>query len=274
VFASKGFEDFTFHDIKSSNFAWAASMLIIAMIADTLDGRIARMSHTTSSFGGQLDSLCDMISFGVAPAFLVLKIVSFKFMSLIDPASPMLEEFISRFIWLAAAIYVACAAIRLARFNVENEEDESSHLSFIGLPTPAAAGVLASIVLFYQNVMPEWGSDTTLYTVIETIIIYALPFVTLGIAVLMISRVPFSHMVNVYLKGRKPVAYLFWAIGIFGFIVICGINTALLIGFCGFVLSGVVKWCLRATIKRRRSENMPEPPVLSITDNEQDSDDE
>ena len=103
VFASQGYARLAFGDIESSNFAWAASMIIIAMIADTLDGRIARMSHTTSSFGGQLDSLCDMISFGVAPAFLVLKIVSFKLMTLIDSPSPMLVEFISRFIWLAAA---------------------------------------------------------------------------------------------------------------------------------------------------------------------------
>ena len=75
VFASRGYARLAFHDIESSNFAWAGSMIIIAMIADTLDGRIARMSHTTSSFGGQLDSLCDMISFGVAPAFVMLKIL-------------------------------------------------------------------------------------------------------------------------------------------------------------------------------------------------------
>ena len=240
------------------------------MIADMLDGRIARMSHTTSSFGGQLDSLCDMISFGVAPAFLVLKVMSYKLVAFIDPATPAQEGFLNRFIWLAAAIYVACAAIRLARFNVENEEGGSSHMSFIGLPTPAAAGVLASLVLFYQNVMPEWGTETLLYTIVETIIIYALPFVTISIAILMISRIPFPHMVNQYLKGRKPVAYLFWALGIFGFISLCRINTALFIGFCAFAISGFAKWCYSRITARGSDRDIAEPPTLSVT-NQQDA---
>jgi CDP-diacylglycerol--serine O-phosphatidyltransferase len=265
VFASRGFADFTFGDIKSSNFAWAGSMIIVAMIADMLDGRIARMSQTTSSFGGQLDSLCDMISFGVAPAFLVLKVMSFKLVAFVNPVTPAQDGFLSRFIWLAAAIYVACAAIRLARFNVENEEDGSNHMNFIGLPTPAAAGVLASLVLFYQNVMPKWGVETSLYAVTETIIIYALPFVTIGIAVLMISRVPYTHAVNRYLKGRKPVAYLFWSLGIFGFIGLCGLTTALFIGFCVFVSSGFAKWCYGRISARGSNRQMSEPAILSVT---------
>jgi CDP-diacylglycerol--serine O-phosphatidyltransferase len=185
----------------------------------------------------------------------------------------MLEEFLNRFIWLAAAVYVACAAIRLARFNVENEEDETNHMSFIGLPTPAAAGVLASLVMFYQNVMPKWGAQTLLYTVTETIIIYTLPFITIGIAVLMISRVPFPHIVNVYLKGRKPIAYLFWALGIFGFITLCKINTALLIGFCGFAISGFAKWCYKRIVAKGSNRKMTEPAVLSVT-NQKDDDQE
>jgi CDP-diacylglycerol--serine O-phosphatidyltransferase len=272
VFASRGFADYTFGDIKSSNFAWAGSMIIVAMIADMLDGRIARISQTTSSFGGQLDSLCDMISFGVAPAFLALKVMSYKLAAFVDPPSPMLEEFLNRFIWLAAAIYVACAAIRLARFNVENEEDITNHMNFIGLPTPAAAGVLASLVLFYQNVMPKYA-ETLLYTVTEMIIIYTLPFVTIGIAVLMISRIPFTHAVNRYLKGRKPVAYLFWAIGIFGFIGLCGLNTALLIGFCTFAISGFAKWCYNRIASRGSNRKMAEPVVLSVT-NQKDAEQE
>jgi len=260
VFASRGAEGSIFHDI--SNFAWAGNMIIVAMIADMLDGRIARISKTTSSFGGQLDSLCDMISFGVAPAFLVLKVMSYKLAAQ--------NGFWGRFIWLAAAIYVACAAIRLARFNVENEEDETSHMSFIGLPTPAAAGVLASLVMFYQNVMPKWDVETSLYTVSETIVIYALPFVTIGIAVLMISRIPFIHAVNRYLKGRKPVAYLFWALGIFGFIGLCGLTTALFIGFCVFVISGFAKWCYIRVAARSSKRQMVEPAILSVTNPKDD----
>ena len=121
-----------------SSLAMAGYMILLAMIADMLDGRLARMSQSTSSFGGQLDSLCDVVSFGVAPAFLMLKVLEFKVAGVTD-INPTLASFLQRFIWLASAAYISCAAIRLARFNVENEEDESAHMSFIGLPTPAAA---------------------------------------------------------------------------------------------------------------------------------------
>ena len=102
----------------NNRFALAGYVLLLAMIADMLDGRVARMSQSTSSFGGQLDSLCDIISFGVAPAFLMLKVLEYK-LELVE------LNFLERFVWLAAAAYISCTAIRLARFNVENEEDES-----------------------------------------------------------------------------------------------------------------------------------------------------
>ncbi|GAG07638.1 unnamed protein product, partial [marine sediment metagenome] len=132
---------FSYHRLQLPYFAMAGYMILLAMIADMLDGRLARMSKTTSSFGGQLDSLCDIISFGVAPAFLMLKVLEYKLAGLAE-FNIVVESFLRRFVWVAAAAYISCAAIRLARFNVENEEDESSHMSFIGLPTPAAAGVV------------------------------------------------------------------------------------------------------------------------------------
>ena len=124
-----------------SCFAVAGYMVLLAMFADMLDGRLARMSQSTSSFGGQLDSLCDMISFGVAPAFLMLKLVESK----LELSTVVWGGFLHRFIWLAALAYIACAAIRLARFNVENEENEAAHMSFAGLPSPGAAGVIVSL---------------------------------------------------------------------------------------------------------------------------------
>ena len=105
-------------------------MIFFAMIADMLDGRVARMSQATSSFGGQLDSLCDMVSFGIAPAFLMLKILENK-LDLSSLNQTTFGTFLERFIWLAAAVYFSCAAIRLARFNVENEKEESEHISFV-----------------------------------------------------------------------------------------------------------------------------------------------
>ncbi|MHC4596343.1 MAG: CDP-diacylglycerol--serine O-phosphatidyltransferase, partial [Planctomycetota bacterium] len=133
-------------------FVKAGYMILLAMLADMLDGRLARISHNTSSFGGQLDSLCDIISFGVAPAFLILRILEPKLESVGFTG----ESFLHRFIWLAAVAYMSCAAIRLARFNVENEEDETAHMSFVGLPSPAAAGVIVSLVIFHQEALPEF----------------------------------------------------------------------------------------------------------------------
>jgi len=244
-FASKAFsagaDNFSFQRIELPYFAIASYMIFFAMIADMLDGRVARMSHTTSSFGGQLDSLCDIVSFGVAPAFLMLKLLDYKLTVLVEP-TPVFSDFLSRFIWLTAAIYIACAAIRLARFNVENEEDETEHMSFIGLPVPGAAGVLASLVVFYEDMLPSLGTGSAIYNIGESLILYSLPFVAIGVGLLMISRIPYPHLINQYFKGRKPVTHLFWSVAIIGLIYLCGLQSALVISFCGFALSGFARW--------------------------------
>jgi len=155
-----------------SCFTIAGYLVLLAMIADMLDGRLARMSKSTSSFGGQLDSLCDIISFGIAPAFLMLKVLEHELLlaGLGD------EKLLHRFIWLATTAYISCAAIRLARFNVENEEDESAHMSFIGLPTPAAAGVIVSLIIFHQETLSEiLDKNGIAYALCESAIMYTLP---------------------------------------------------------------------------------------------------
>ena len=205
VLASKGAAagTFSYHRLTLPYFAMAGYMVLLAMIADVLDGRLARMSKSTSSFGGQLDSLCDIISFGVAPAFLMLKVFEYKLGGFAEQNSAF-ANFLERFIWLAAAAYISCAAIRLARFNVENEEDESAHMSFIGLPTPAAAGVVVSLVIFHQETLLELSaSNNRAYLICEDAVIYALPIVVLGVAVLMVSRIRYPHILNQYYKGQK-----------------------------------------------------------------------
>jgi len=116
-----------------------ASVLIgWAILLDMLDGRIARLTGTTSEFGGELDSLADMISFGVAPAFLVY---SWAFSS------------VPRAGWLAAFLFVVCGALRLARFNVQRHAVDSRY--FVGLPIPAAAGQMAAVVHFFSEPIDE-----------------------------------------------------------------------------------------------------------------------
>ncbi len=236
-----------------SSLAMAGYMILLAMIADMLDGRVARMSQSTSSFGGQLDSLCDIISFGVAPAFLMLKVLEYKLAGFAE-LNVAFANFLQRFIWLAAAAYISCAAIRLARFNVENEEDESAHMSFIGLPTPAAAGVVVSTVIFHQEIiLPELSvRNTPAYlSFCEDAIIYALPFLVLGVAVLMVSRIRYPHILNQYIKGKKPFAHLMWLLLGIG-VIFWNLQVALVLIFCGFAASGFAKWFYYKVIHKRK----------------------
>ncbi|RXZ82720.1 CDP-diacylglycerol--serine O-phosphatidyltransferase [Paenibacillaceae bacterium] len=112
----------------------AAIMVIIAMLLDGLDGRVARALNAQSEFGKELDSLSDVISFGVAPAF-IMYVVAFQEMM---PAAA----------WIVTALFPICGALRLARFNVIS----GTPGYFIGLPIPAAGGVLSTLALFYEDI--------------------------------------------------------------------------------------------------------------------------
>jgi CDP-diacylglycerol--serine O-phosphatidyltransferase len=235
-----------------SPFAMAGYLILVAMIADMLDGRLARMSQSTSSFGVQLDSLCDIVSFGVAPAFLMLRILESKLAGFADP-SPALASLLHRFIWLTAATYISCAAIRLARFNVENEEDESAHTSFVGLPTPAAAGVVVSLIIFHQETLPQLSTQNSrAYLVCDNTIMYLLPFLALGLAVLMVSRIRYPHILNQIIKGKKPFAH-FIRVLLFLALITWSRQTALVLIFCGFAASGFVKWGYQRIALSRRN---------------------
>ena len=121
-----------FYSIVASingDYTLAAISIMVAMLWDTLDGRVARLTNTQSAFGAEYDSLSDLVSFGVAPALLVYE------WSLSD---------LGRFGWLAAFIYLACAALRLARFNTQVGATDKRY--FQGLPSPASAGVIASMI--------------------------------------------------------------------------------------------------------------------------------
>ena len=113
------------------NFEQSAIAIFIAMVMDGLDGRVARMTNTTSAFGAEYDSLSDMVSFGVAPA-LIMYVWALKPMGKLG--------------WIAAFIYCACAALRLARFNTKLDDDYQDKRYFQGLPSPAAAALIAGFV--------------------------------------------------------------------------------------------------------------------------------
>ena len=259
VFAGKGAK---LGPGELSYFSMSGYMILLAMIADMLDGRLARMNQSTSSFGGHLDSLCDIISFGVAPAFLMLKVLEEKLAGFAG-FNPTTETFLERFIWVAAAGYISCAAIRLARFNVENEEDESAHMSFIGLPTPAAAGVIVSLVILHQETLPSLSG-----------IIYALPFCALGSAVLMISRIRYPHILNQYLRGKKPFSHLIRVLLLSAFVYLTNIQAAMVLLFWGFAANSFVKWFYFKVIRNKHNIVSPEQSAVTTANKDQIADGE
>jgi len=185
------------------NLATAVWLLALAMVFDMLDGRLARMTRRTSDFGGQLDSLCDAVSFGVAPAVLMTRTVVLTLRQL-ETGSYLNVE---RIVWSIGALYLACTVLRLAKFNVENEPDESAHMDFRGLPSPGAAGVVASLVLLFTHLTPIVGpwQDTAWFLIAVSV---ALPAMTLLAALLMVSNIQYAHLVNHWIRGRKPVSYV------------------------------------------------------------------
>ncbi|MFQ5424724.1 MAG: CDP-alcohol phosphatidyltransferase family protein [Phycisphaerae bacterium] len=175
--------------------AIAAYLLMGAMVFDALDGRLARFARKTSEFGGQLDSLADIVSFGVAPAVLVLCIVQPGHIADLT----MWGRVYWRAEWVMAATFVCCAALRLAKFNVENVEDESAHLGFHGLPTPGAAAAIITLVILHEDLLKAVAPTSVCHVVAR-----ALPPMAMVLGLLMVSRLPYLHLVNNLLRGRRP----------------------------------------------------------------------
>lgn len=159
----------------NGKFTVAAWAIVIAGVFDGLDGWVARMTNTSSKFGVELDSLADVISFGVAPA-----VLSFTW-----ALSPF-----GRVGWAVAFLYTACGALRLARFNVQKETEEKK--TFTGMPIPAAAGVIAAFVIFYANM--NWVPEKSYFVLIIVSLI----------SFLMVSTLRFHSLKEINMKERKP----------------------------------------------------------------------
>jgi len=229
---------------QPENLLAAAWLIFAAMAFDMLDGRLARMTRRTSDFGGQLDSLADIVSFGVAPAMLMLRTVVTVLRGQISqiPAVPphLATQVMERLVWAVAAVYLACATLRLARFNVENLPDESAHMSFHGLPSPAAAALEASLVLLFehlQGISTGWRSSPWLLRAVGT----ALPVATLLSALLMVSRFKYLHIVNQYVRGRRPFGYLVKLVIIIPAVLLEPYVTAVVVVVL-YAISGPMRW--------------------------------
>jgi CDP-diacylglycerol--serine O-phosphatidyltransferase len=169
-------------------------LIFLAMIFDALDGHVARLSKATSDFGAQLDSLCDLVTFGVAPGFLLVKMC------------PQFSFLHRETVWIIAAAYAACAALRLARFNVETGEDDD-HLHFNGLPSPAAAASIAGFAILFYELRRE-GNQLLYATSIDHAVQYILPLFAVVVALLMVSRIPYPHVVNQAFRGQRGMGHI------------------------------------------------------------------
>lgn len=178
---------FGFYSIVSSfeeKFFWAALAILISAVLDSLDGAVARMTNTTSEFGVQLDSLVDLVAFGVAPAVLAYTWA--------------LKPF-GHWGWPVAFLFVACGAFRLARFNIQTKKID--HRYFVGLPIPGAAAALASLVifmgdqsaftLFHREILSSEATATLMYIYI------------IMLALLMVSKLRYRSLKGVDLTQRR-----------------------------------------------------------------------
>lgn len=170
--------------VFQEQFSDAAIAILLAGVFDMLDGKVARMSGATSKFGVQYDSLADLVSFGVAPAFLAF--------------SWALRPY-GRFGWLAAFLFVVCGALRLARFNVQSSSGETKY--FKGLPIPAAASMIALTILLYIRLIETGGVKD----IVILVMIYALAF-------LMVSTVRYNSFKELGLAKRKPLGFFMFIV--------------------------------------------------------------
>ena len=204
-------------------FVFAAWAIAAAMIFDGLDGKIARLTRTTSEFGVQYDSLADLVSFGVAPGVLIYNF------ALRHSFSPGLG-------WAIALLFTICGALRLARFNVQSATVDGKW--FVGMPIPAGAGVLATTVLFFNDI--GWVTSTGITTCPNLILL-----LTLVVALLMVSTAPYWAAKEFQLFRRHAFSTLFLAI-IFLVIIIREPQRTLFVMGMLYLMSGPVVWLVRS----------------------------
>ncbi len=237
--------------VSPTDLAFYAGLLIfLGMAFDVLDGHVARMTNQTSQFGKELDSLCDVITFGVAPVFLMLAYS---------------HIFQRRLLWGMGALYAVSAILRLARFNVQKNEHAATKF-FTGLPTPMAAGTIAAFTIAAPSLhqltdpmMPEATQELGRQLLGVTMII--VPIMTVALAWLMVSRVRYPHLANELSRRRsfsQLVELVFAAV-----VAITLHELALPVLFCYFVFAPPIKQLRRKPYEQKAgsSEQLPRSAV-------------
>jgi CDP-diacylglycerol--serine O-phosphatidyltransferase len=240
---------------------WSGLLIFAAMVFDVLDGKVARWTKSASKFGMEMDSLCDVVSFGVAPAVLVKALIDQQLV--MHESYPMLD----RYIWSMLAVYVSCAALRLARYNVEAETGHRDF--FFGMPSPGAAGCVASLAVLISRQRTSFGQNQEtlldLSRYLHGPVLAAFPFIMLGLGILMVTRVHYPHVGDRLLRGRKSFLFIL-LLGIALIITLLHHEVALTLAFNGYMLFGLLKelWITIFPSMRPAAWNEDVPPAPPV----------
>lgn len=224
---------FAMHKALVGEFAWAGSAILLAAVFDMLDGRVARLTKGTSEFGVQYDSLCDLVSFGCAPAIIMYQFGLMQY---------------GRIGWIVCFLFMACGALRLARFNVQSSIGKANG-DFTGLPIPMAAAVVATFVLFIQDMESIKSSGTwlahTYVNYMEGTQAKANFMLALApiLSIAMVSNIAFRSHKAIKVQGVGP----FKLLAVFVFLLSILAWQPEMVGFFGcllYALSGPLEWAL------------------------------
>ena len=242
-----------------SGLTMAGALIFLGMLLDSIDGSVARLTNSVTELGAALDSLSDLVTCGVAPAVMVLALVSSYLgtdgsLTLLGPDADLPW---GKVVWGIAAVYVCCAALRLARFTVETEpaKGPNTHMAFHGMPSPGAAGLIAALILLHQHVLA--GGTDTLW--IGRAYAFGVPIVMLFAAIAMVSSIPYDHCVNRYLGRPQSFRFIAFLVIII-FTCIWWFQETVAIGFIAYALTGPVY------ILRNRNKENPEEITEETTE--------
>lgn len=226
------------------HFDAAAIAIFIAMILDGLDGRVARLTNTQTAFGAEYDSMSDLISFGVAPGLAMYQwsLVHFGEMG----------TGWGKVGWLAAFVYVACAALRLARFNTHIGKGDKKY--FTGLPSPTAAALMAGMVWVFNDM--DYSGNNLQFPAL---------LMTLTAGLLMVSNVSYYSFKEFDLRNKVPFMVMIVVLLVFALTTIDPPKVLFTV-FVAYTLSGPVIWLVRRykRMQRRKKENhnSTTPPTM------------
>lgn len=235
----------------------ACWLIVLAMVFDALDGKVARWTNSASEYGGQLDSFADFLTFGCAPALLAKVLIEHQGSEVGYYGFPRLH-------FVCAAAFALMALLRLVRFNLENSPDEEAHVGFAGLPSPAAAGAVVSTILLYLALrrpdLETWEGTQTpvsgafgllrdrlpeVHASLPGWILPGLLLMLVGLGLLMVSRVPYAHPTSRSGSFRPSSLPTLVALVFTSFLLFTAPVWFLFLGFNGYVITGVVRAGLR-----------------------------